>query len=276
MLSTIFEWFTARNQAITNTPTTQEPSYTLSDDVLLIILPYCREDLQIYLMFTNKVLYEAYKKLGADLPSSYPLRNYLNLTNPEQRLLDKQKIFATHPQEFIDQLGGYKQITKIPIMDIGDQMGFTGSLDFKVSLPVFAPVVRGFDIYNRAFYFATASMKDEDRVLTFKFFQRYTNQKLVWVSASNHDDNPVNDEILRADDILNYLAQYRDAVTDWYSWFNLSMDKYEPQERSSLAHKFFAQLITTGEVSHPHIIVMDDTRIPAKHDEDYRPIKLGL
>ena len=271
MLSTIFEWFTARNQAITNTPTTQEPSYTLSDDVLLIILPYCREDLQIYLMFTNKVLYEAYKKLGADLPSTYPLRNYLNLTNSEQRLLDKQKISATHPQEFIDQLGGYKQITKIPIMDIGDQMGRTAYLDFKVSLPVFAPVVRGFDRYNRAFYFATASMKDDDHVLTFKFFQRYAN-RLVWDSASNHDNNPVNDEILRAEQMLDYLRHYRDAVTVG--------DEYEPQERAHRSHKFFAQLITTGEVSHPQIIgegmMMDDALIPAKHDENYRPIKLGL
>ena len=156
-------------------------------------------------------------------------------------------------------------------MDIGDQMGRTAYLDFKVSLPVFAPVVRGFDRYNRAFYFATASMKDDDHVLTFKFFQRYAN-RLVWDSASNHDNNPVNDEILRAEQMLDYLRHYRDAVTVG--------DEYEPQERAHRSHKFFAQLITTGEVSHPQIIgegmMMDDALIPAKHDENYRPIKLGL
>jgi len=260
---------------------TASTKHQLPPEVLFLILAFSKDETDCRLMFANKALYEHYKKTAAQQPERYGIRHYLNNTTAAQRLCDKQSIFLTHPQEFIDELGGYKQIVKIPILNISNQMGATHYLDFHVDLPVSTPAVRGFDRFGRPFYFATAHM--DNIVYFFKLFQRHMNQKNLWVSAQNGGE--INGEINEAqgpltsgEQILNYLTDFKDTEMNQGVFFNTP--KYPLQEQARRSHLFMAQLLTKGVVSYPNFqmdnIMLTDATIPTENDEHYRPITLGL
>ena len=105
-------------------------------------------------------------------------------------LTEDGRIKNSHPDFFIRMLGGIEEIKKIPLYDIGEQMGATQYLDFPVALDDLpTPVVRGFDKYGRGFYFAKIKQPEQGfQPDLLRIFQRYNNSKM-WILA-NGDQIP--------------------------------------------------------------------------------------
>lgn len=79
--------------------------------------------------------------------------------------------------------GGVEEWEKLPVLDIGKQMGQTGYIDFITTEMLSAPIMRGVDFANRKFFVIAAAVNDSE----FKchtFFQRYPDYQNIWVRGS--------------------------------------------------------------------------------------------
>ncbi len=247
----------------------------LPDDLAHEVFSYLTELDQVQFSRANHQCHDKYTFLVKQLPQLYPVKFYVmeqmnqgkSAYKVHQELLH---IKRAHPPHFLQAMGGLKQILQIPVMDIGMKMGFTDYLDFNVTFT--PPVVRGLDKFNRCFYFARAwvidDLTNQYTEVTFKIFQRYTCYK-SWESSHNKDGlNHISDELLcytKENRNRHSTAKGVNAVRLGYRGL-----------------RFFAQLVTTGEVGRPvtdednHISLANYTRIPEKDDDDYEAIYLAI
>lgn len=83
------------------------------------------------------------------------------------------------------------ELRDCPILDIGDQFGQTGYIDFIQPSQLTEPFMKGVDCCKRPFVVFKATIYYEDghsiETLT-TFFQRYTDDNVVWMSAGHHMD----------------------------------------------------------------------------------------
>ena len=73
---------------------------------------------------------------------------------------------------------------KIPKIDIGDQLGSTGYIDFLTWDRITEPVMYGIDCLGRLFIVLKMDVNGRRYMQT--FFQRYTNINSTWVSDINN------------------------------------------------------------------------------------------
>lgn len=76
-----------------------------------------------------------------------------------------------------------------PILDVGEKEGSTGYIDYINFNDLSAPIMKGYDKYNRPFFVIRALLTNSDGS-TFKtietFFQRYSDHKNLW-HGCGHD-----------------------------------------------------------------------------------------
>ena len=76
----------------------------------------------------------------------------------------------------------------VPILDIGTKMGSTAYIDFIKSSEVTSPIMKGIDCYSRPFITikAMGSVRSKDVELFQTFFQRYTDNKSLWMGCGHY------------------------------------------------------------------------------------------
>jgi len=232
----------------------------LPGDMLTTILLYLDESEHAAVFQVNKAFRARYQELVTAAPRAYPMQTYIGkLSTPEAKLAfneDVTRIKQSHPKHFIKTLGGMGKIFQIPVMDIGQQMGDTGYLDFAVHMT--APVVRGFDTCGRAFYFAEATVGTHTS--TFKVFQRYTGS-MAWECAGSAGAPAI------AENILDAMGERNNRN---------SMAEGVDRERLGLRGlNFFARLVSQGTVGRPVEYGYEDSHGPWVATRESSPDDLG-
>ena len=90
-----------------------------------------------------------------------------------------------------EEFGKFVEKLDVPILDIGEEIGHTQYIDFIKPEKVLFPVMKGIDIFSRPFIVIKASgsleeAEKKDIHLFQTFFQRYTNDKCLWMGCGNH------------------------------------------------------------------------------------------
>jgi hypothetical protein len=90
---------------------------------------------------------------------------------------------TTEQQYKIDNFISFIHEMNIPVLDIGNTIGFTEYIDFINYDTISYPIMKGIDCYNRPFFVirGTILFKDGSVCPTLEtFFQRYTYNKYLW------------------------------------------------------------------------------------------------
>lgn len=96
----------------------------------------------------NRLMHE--NLLSHYFPNYQPEPEALIPYERQLEILHKLEINPIHPS-LIDALGGKEAVEKLPLLDIGEQMGDYDEIDFLNATNLSAPVMRGVDKYGRPF-----------------------------------------------------------------------------------------------------------------------------
>jgi hypothetical protein len=88
---------------------------------------------------------------------------------------------------------GEDLLLTLPILDIGQKMGFTDYLDFIKATDMTHPIMKGVDAYSRPFLAIKFNVKKKGIIsqAVGTFFQRYTDDTKNWAYGTcyNHSDS---------------------------------------------------------------------------------------
>jgi len=92
----------------------------------------------------------------------------------------------SHPQ-IIDACGGLEVLQALPILDIGNTMGWTDDIDFLLDYHLKAPIMRGFDRYHRPFItfrYRQDTPHHPHEITVETFFQKFPDNRDIWASGT--------------------------------------------------------------------------------------------
>ena len=79
----------------------------------------------------------------------------------------------------------------LPILNIGNRQGDTDYIDFIRPNQVEYPAMKGYDLFNRPFIVIKFYL-DYKHICVQTFFQRYSNNKMFWLSAGHFGQHLIN------------------------------------------------------------------------------------
>lgn len=92
-----------------------------------------------------------------------------------------------YPTKLVEAFGGIENIHKLPILDLGQQVGSTDYIDFVMDKDMNKGIMKGTDVYGRPFiaFRYVNNKKPQHGLQVQTLFRRYTDSNRTWCFGSH-------------------------------------------------------------------------------------------